>query len=117
MGASCFSEKEKEGARKVRDKIRNKWAHDAHDDAIWTDSYFLNCFQIMEDLTICLPNPEDAKLKFDKIKIKTELYEWKVNGLKMLNGTIDIDSVKQVMKGCENLMKAVASEIDGIGEV
>ena len=115
IGASCFSKNEIEKASKIRSEVRNEWAHVNREK--WTDSYFLKCFQIMEDFVNCLPQSKLKKIILNRTQINEKLNQVKENGLKLFDRTIDVDTINQIIKECEMLMKAVAAETEGVEEI
>ena len=92
--ASCFSKKENNQAAEIRRIIRNEWAH--FNESTWSDSYYLKCFHLMENMVEMMPRPEDVKNLFDKDQIKQKLYKWRIDGLKLMERNVDPDIVLRV---------------------
>lgn len=60
-------------AKDVRDDVRNEWGHCKF--ATWTETYYLNCFQLMENLIKRLNLPAASETK-----VLEDLQEWRNRG-------------------------------------
>lgn len=61
-------------AAEVRSKVRNEWGHCKF--ATWTETYYNNCFQLMEDLITKLSD----HVAVDTKQVIADLKEWKKRG-------------------------------------
>lgn len=61
-------------AAEVRSKVRNEWGHCKF--ATWTETYYNNCFQLMEDLMTKLSD----HVAVDTKQVIADLKEWKKRG-------------------------------------
>ena len=61
--ASCFPEELRQKAGKVRDEVRNFWAH--HDYTVWTEAEYRKTLETVMDLVNSIPTNHEAA---DKIR-------------------------------------------------
>ena len=105
--ASCFSSAVRDAAKKIRQKLRNPWAHCNSDE--WKNNKFLTSFKLMEELVTALSKQPTTK-SFDKATILRDLKAWEVDGLKLMGNNVDPALLKRIFDEHHKVMKALVEE-------
>ena len=65
--ASCFPRAVREAAARVRDEVRNLWAHGNYET--WSWETYSRSLDILEELVVLLPNHQDLANRIQHMKL------------------------------------------------